>query len=1840
MAPPLSTSDTLETLLPPSLDINNKHEDVYLNICKILEKVIDKDINITTKECIMDIQNCLRVLKHALKVQYAVSMETRGKLVTLILKIVCRKEGNIRLHSALISICSLLMNNKYDKSQLPEGYVIDGELLHALVGSYMEHKSIFIREKPEYSTNISSDYIRKLHDFIKGASKYFTKEFSFKMLNKGKDLINSHASRITAKSYMGIGLIETFFHIEKNAAHLDDSFLDFIMELFQYSETLTSLGWRTSVLSLLMQVIKLPKFKKKFGNQYLRIYYAMLMTLVHVNPKQKIISRYELSGLCKMILGSKISPWKAIAVTIVETMENGSNNKEDDRVLVLQKDSEAMEASGLPLGMTLFQQLVKSVDTEFHPSTRVRFNAAGELMKEVAVIFAQRVGITNAEGNTKCYENSAFVDQQNDIQVDYRRGFNNLNNFKSTFVSLLLPLVLNSMYHRSHHFVESSMRTLVVLVQLDAAAVQKKLLPQIYRALDPEKSLSHAHQAPPALRALTYTFWHFSKNNLPEIVPHLHDILSLALPGIDSNDGMKTLHAMNFFAMFFGSFPLVDCSGDEWEWDEALNDNSDRKFSDDDWLRVKSTTAFLEEFAITFLNHMLAYAGKTGKENGQIDGGLSDDSNKSSSSNSYGILGISASLCLRFFFCNMSPSIRKVIITELAKHVLSTTDEMTMMYDCLLKFAGRYEPQMLLGLLTSSIEGKMFNSVKTPEEERVVNDDLAITSHVWYLKLLNASCKNCGNVCLEHKKFYIQVLKSSLHHTSEKVRIAGGDLFKSLLHNLLSSFVVRDDYLTKIFEPGLEEGSKAKNISLLYSRTCKRKDVKLIWHIPNAEEIQFVELLVSTFSTNSIVSLEELLKIAFVKSKNTLDEWKYNLDVLICTMEGVAIDASISNPLKIRLSTFCNSVFEYFGNDENSDPKILKKVIKLSALNISSNAATSESNAGRMEVYFFDALNNIVTNKIDMTSWLHLLKHSNDSNNLKHDRPFPVFISILMAESRQVRRILDRDEYDVEPYKDENIIIKKLAKRLILSVSQNVYRDVRTETCIALDDIISNRPEMCIECCKDLVGHLKKESPSQGHALGTLSVLMKKRILFSMRHNWEFLKEFYLAAISPTFIDSLSDEKKLEAQTILRSIIVAIAELKEKHVPGLNKETWNEFAKELIKSLAVEIDGMRWWHTMVASTYLLLSIPVSGLDDIRKNQNNKLLNSWFLNLVKRQELPLRRLALSAFTFEKIYVNDEDEGKIDVEAVLDAILQNHNDPRGANAPRSIWTPGVHQLLTLAGAGHFNGRGSNYASSWGTFKVGHAIVVSNFQFGENDQYRGRVLEYFNKLLEKADSKGIDKKTCNSISEIFSGCVRSGDNGNSSKQILKEFHAIVEKAISLTPLSWIHIWSVAYVAIVEDPNCYDFTCDVVIEKLKKEFDDSAIGKINPEKANGSLADTTKTSDVNLIVNDNNEKNIKENKSNEEVSFAGPSKWLNILSCMLQELAGYEDKALGQKLTIYSMEQCKPLIMRGLKSTFDSCRKYAAKCMAWLCIDAYVHNCKDIETQIQDIIKMELISDDASDPCVESACHLIKLLVRFGPTEYGNKYIVNLLPATMKFQNASAAGGKNAEKVALARSTASVAASSLVFKPFSSADGDSVNDFNVVWEFLLNGINHRSYHNRVAALAFLNTFYKNNVHAFSYDQNSKLVTMVHDCLKDKRPEVQECAQAVMMMMLLFIDENEQRKLCEIFSAMASTKVPKNKEKFPNKVKKAYRKRVAGVLGISAIVERNPYSIPDFIPDALVLMCQVASDPGSASGIIKRSLANFKRSHNDEWDEHKRAFTTTQLDWLQDFFLPNNYYA
>ena len=79
---------------------------------------------------------------------------------------------------------------------------------------------------------------------------------------------------------------------------------------------------------------------------------------------------------------------------------------------------------------------------------------------------------------------------------------------------------------------------------------------------------------------------------------------------------------------------------------------------------------------------------------------------------------------------------------------------------------------------------------------------------------------------------------------------------------------------------------------------------KLKWHIANPEELAFVKVLTTKFFMKSLKSLEELLKVPFVKSKLHLDDWKHNLDILVSGLEGVASHEKFQCPLKKQFQYF------------------------------------------------------------------------------------------------------------------------------------------------------------------------------------------------------------------------------------------------------------------------------------------------------------------------------------------------------------------------------------------------------------------------------------------------------------------------------------------------------------------------------------------------------------------------------------------------------------------------------------------------------------------------------------------------------------------------------------------------------------------------------------------------------------------------------------------------------------------------------------------------------------------------------------------------------------------------
>ena len=122
---------------------------------------------------------------------------------------------------------------------------------------------------------------------------------------------------------------------------------------------------------------------------------------------------------------------------------------------------------------------------------------------------------------------------------------------------------------------------------------------------------------------------------------------------------------------------------------------------------------------------------------------------------------------------------------------------------------------------------------------------------------------------------------------------------------------------------------------------------------------------------------------------------------------------------------------------------------------------------------------------------------------------------------------------------------------------------------------------------------------------------------------------------------------------------------------------------------------------------------------------------------------------------------------------------------------------------------------------------------------------------------------------------------------------------------------------------------------------------------------------------------------------------------------------------------------------------------------------------------------------------------------------------------------------------------------------------------------------------------------------------------------------------------------------------------------------RHSGVLGLCAFVNAYPYDIPEFIPDILMFLSGYIHEvqPISVSSksfgthfissevllyckwsilkfmnkvvvfinfqtTIKKTLQDFKRTHQDNWQDHKLKFSEDQLTVLTDILVSPSYYA
>ena len=175
------------------------------------------------------------------------------------------------------------------------------------------------------------------------------------------------------------------------------------------------------------------------------------------------------------------------------------------------------------------------------------------------------------------------------------------------------------------------------------------------------------------------------------------------------------------------------------------------------------------------------------------------------------------------------------------------------------------------------------------------------------------------------------------------------------------------------------------------------------------------------------------------------------------------------------------------------------------------------------------------------------------------------------------------------------------------------------------------------------------------------------------------------------------------------------------------------------------------------------------------------------------------------------------------------------------------------------------------------------------------------------------------------------------------------------------------------------------------------------------------------------------------------------------------------------------------------------------------------------------------------------------------------------------------------------------------------------------------------------------------------QITELILQLLTDERVEVRESSADTLSGILhcgfIKIDD----KLINTFKLKANHKLVKIKQANgliiadPNDVTTKH----GGILGLCACVNAYPYDVPQFMPDILMFMSYHLNDPQPIpvriiriklsylfnnlfllQATIKKTLANFRRTHLDSWRDHKLKFTDDQLAVITDLLVSPSYYA
>ncbi|XP_005100512.1 proteasome activator complex subunit 4B [Aplysia californica] len=1368
----------------------------------------------------------------------------------------------------------------------------------------------------------------------------------------------------------------------------------------------------------------------------------------------------------------------------------------------------------------------------------------------------------------------------------------------------------------------------------------------------------------------------------PEGPSHVLPLLNLALPGIDANDFKKTLVTLQMVSTFVSLVPIVDSS-------DAVHTLQDLTEHEKD---LCSATAQFEDFVLCFLDRVHSLIENSRQE---ASFGALERVTMEQSVMEMGLAStVSAMLqqCSTPIYMSALKKIHRFITTNVFEVKVSGK-----LAANLCRSVIRIKPEVALKMFIphfcANIQGFLNDHPGAYEEEHL--DD----PFLWDLLMLSHAVRCDGSKLLEYKSELMGVIRNTLRLKCVQGYELAGQLLRNLLKVIAQMYPLEFKSVDRNFDSPANEYLPIRD----WGAAGDLDNLNVQWHIPSQEELSLATEIVETLllpeiqffqniSPSNETSKEDVLRrlnivVEVVTGAGThLPPWEgENVQLVESQVPLIRFSCSVSSEkreisaggknVRAAVHEAMNHLLKYLSESREDDTKSTFHVIKIYELLMMHYGTMKNDFEGRWKSFHVvkQALGNSLTSKKR-----HIRALLIDRMQLQHEIRMLNFCDCHFTQRHQTM----------------------LNELLNLSVSR--YREVRKKAQACLNQAFRTYSYSYLTCLPKVVSNLKDKQVEQHVFKGSLYIVQGGgRACLATKRNWETLAEVWPALVQaqqyekPSILHVVDDivnkvfksletfsvtfqvsDKVISTATELSTASSAPAPLVgaatqaelEKGVQYEKKR--NDAALKHNKKLTdelltlVESGTLTWKFSQIGFEFLGLVLhdniptPASVVSLFVKNCNSELLY-------------IRKLSISAVTtILDLQKQKHKKVPIDLEKAAGVGQINHSSLVPGDRPDNRWLQ-YNPANFITTEEQWNKMVFIEKTHWGYYcwpKELKAPAPLNEQPKVNrsrSELGEAELPFYDSFLQEEY-----------VAKLFEfSALEEEKSTDKFRQFMLKFYKSLFRNYGVTflPIFKPHIERLvsdtSHDKHASSQRCAMEALGGIITGSKYwTFPqlESLWAWITPllEKALNNLTVETLSDWGNFFLH------ICENRT--------PHKLQWLYKLLLQNPLSGEGGAFGDSARLYVLQQAilqqewripdylhaivnylKPHLAHNYKSVRDRMGALLSSCMHMdFCIKTNSvtrspRRCDLINSvlpqleQFKEIFQpaagasssvepMEVDANPDDSEEKKAAVRLCKTVVHWVSTCFQRSLnpctveVFNLLPIIENLQSEANDEDLRDNCKSVILNLSQVLIPENVMAPA----------FATIKE--VSGL--KSWHARAAILNYMQQMvFGNFFNLQDPEQKKNVQSLLLHLLCDEQLEVREMAAVTLSGMIHcgFVDMNKD--MLDHFERLRSTKVKKVRRSQAMQEPVSLQRLVqrhAGVLGLSACVQAYPYDVPEFIPQVLVDLSVHVNDPQPIGTTVTKTLSNFRRTHHDNWHDHKRMFTDDQLVTLTDLLISPNYYA